>query len=232
VTTRRAVILAPAAPLLSAQQGRGAPAEDTPLFSAYNIWYEKPNAIPSVNYKVGRMLSAGTPVRSAAVKGSQIAFVATDGAAYTVIFEAAKHPGMTIAEFKDRMLIPRNFAEMTREMTAVEVGCIRRGVVQPDLGKQAVLMAYGYPPEDQTPSVNSSIWQYSMSRSQTEAIRFDGNGMTTSTSAPVTETRDTTKPQRAHRLSLTSSAPLSLPILSECDKVIPTEAAGRASSGS
>jgi hypothetical protein len=132
------------------------------------------------------MLSAGTPIRSVAVKGSQIAFTATDGAAYTVIFEAAKHPGMTIAEFKDRMLIPRNFAEMTREMTAVEVGCIRKGVIQPDLGKQAVLMVYGYPPEDQTLSVNSSVWQYPMSRSRAEAIQFDGNGMTTGTSAPLT----------------------------------------------
>jgi hypothetical protein len=231
VTTRRVVILAPAAPPLSAQQGRGAPAVDTPLFSAYNIWYEKPDAIPSVNYKVGRVLSAGTPIRSVAVKGSQIAFVATDGAAYTVIFEAGKHPGMTIAEFKDRMLIPRNFAEMTREMTAVEVGCIRKGVIQPDLGKQAVLMVYGYPPEDQTPSVNSSIWQYPMSRSQTDAIRFDGHGMTTGTSTPAAATRETTEPQRAHRLSLPSSEPLPLPGLSGCDKVMPTRAAGRTLSG-
>jgi hypothetical protein len=175
--TRRAVIAGLDAPLL-ATHAQAQPAT-TRLFTAYNIWYEDPNRVSSGNYKTGSMVPAGTAVRSVGVKHEKIAFVTAEGARYTVIFESAKHPGMTIDEFKDRMLIPRNFAEMTREMTAVEVGCIREGAIGPDLGKQAVLMAYGYPPEDRTPSVNGNIWRYPISRSQIETIRFDENGMTT-----------------------------------------------------
>jgi hypothetical protein len=175
--TRRGVIPGLAAPLSAAQTGQQPAA--TRLFTAYNIWYENPDAVSSVNYKTGVMLPAGTAVRSIEVKHSKITFVTAEGARYTVIFELAKHPSMTIDEFKNRMLIPRNFAEMTSEMTAVEVACIRNGVIDPDLGKQAVLMVYGYPPEDQTPSVNSNVWQYPMSRARLEAIQFDSNGMTT-----------------------------------------------------
>jgi hypothetical protein len=157
----------------------------TALYTAYNIWYEKPDAISSANYKTGKMLPGGTPVRSIQVKGSRIAFTTNDGGTYTIDFQARRHPGMTNDEFKDRMLIPRNFAEMTREMTALEVSCIRKGAIVPDLGKQAVAMVYGYPPEDHTPSVNSSVWRYPMSRARSEAIEFDTNGMTTRASAPL-----------------------------------------------
>lgn len=155
------------------------------LYTSYNIWYEKPDAISSVNYKTGKMLMAGTPVRSIQVKGSRIAFTTNDSGAYTIDFQAKRHPGMTIDELKDRMLIPRNFAEMTREMTAQEVSCIRKGAIMPDLGKQAVLMVYGYPPEDLTPSVNSNTWLYPMNRSRNEAVKFDTNGMATGASAPL-----------------------------------------------
>ena len=157
------------------------------MFTAYNIWYEDPDAVPGVNYKMGKMLPAGSAVRSVTIERSTITFVTDEGSRYGVVFEPAKHPGMVIDEFKDRMLIPRNFARMTREMTAEEVSCIRKGVIEPNLGKQAVLMVYGYPPEDQTPSVNSRVWQYPMSDSRTEAIRFDSHGMTIGTSAPEAE---------------------------------------------
>lgn len=180
------LVLLMAAALSRAQTRSTEPVVPTPLYTAYNIWYEKPNAISSVNYKTGTMLPAGTPIRSVQVNRSRIAFTTTDGGAYTIVFQAQNHPGMTIDEFKDRMLIPRNFAAMTREMTALEVGCIRKGAIEPDLGKQAVVMVYGYPPEDHTPSVNSNTWRYPMNRSRSEVIEFDSHGMTTRASAPLT----------------------------------------------
>lgn len=63
-------------------------------------------------------------------------------------------------------------------MNQAELQAIKEGKLVVGMSKAAVIMAYGYPPEHRTPSLESNTWIYWIDRFRNKAILFDENNRT------------------------------------------------------
>lgn len=153
------------------------------IYTAYNIWYEKPDAIWSVNYHVGTFIPAGTEIINLQSGTSRrrvptLSFqVVGNPLTYTIHFQAEYHPGMTVQQFANRAFSGADFDTLTLGMTPQETKCIKQGVLEPGMRKNAVLIAYGYPPEHQTPTVERNQWYYWERRFDRVAYTFNDRGL-------------------------------------------------------
>ncbi len=166
--------------------------EGQTVYTAYNIWYEpgKENTLWCINYKTGDIIPAGTAVKevslSRAVAGRKagaeplaVSFITVnDGQKYWVNINQKFHPGKTIHDYIDLMFTKKTFDELTSGFSEDEIEAIREGVVKTGMSKEAVLAAYGYPPEHKTPDPESNEWVYWINRFRSKAINFDDNGRT------------------------------------------------------
>lgn len=166
--------------------------EGQTVYTAYNIWYEpgKENTLWCINYKTGDYIPAGTEVnevalsravagRKAGAEPLSVSFVTVDdGKKYWVNINQKFHPGKTIHDYIDLMFTEKTFDELTAGFNEEEIGAIREGVVKVGMSKEAVLVAYGYPPEHKTPDLESNEWIYWINRFRSKTINFDENGQT------------------------------------------------------
>ena len=154
------------------------------MYTAYNLWWEKPEALWCINYKTGNMIPAGTPVRNvdfsrAQARGAErraLSFeTAADGRKYWVNIRGAFHPGKSIEDYRAMLFTEKTFEQLTAGFAAAEIDAIKEGIVIEGMSKQGVLVSYGYPPEHKTPALDSDRWLFWMNRFRSKAICFDEN---------------------------------------------------------
>lgn len=151
------------------------------IYTAYNMWYElgKEDAMWAINYKTGTMIPAGTEVSNIRVKKTQIYFVTVDDKKrYTVNFNTKFHPGKKPADYARVMFSEKDFLELTKGMSQTDIDGIDEGLIMVGMTKKAVIVAYGYPPEHKTPSINDNVWRYWLNRFSSTEIYFDDDGKT------------------------------------------------------
>ncbi len=149
------------------------------LYTAYNIWFEQPTKVYSTNYQKGNLLPAGSEVKDVSRSSKKVEF--TDpklNMKFSVEFVGKHHPGLTGEQWADRFLTTRDFAALTKGLTAAEIKAIRAGQVQAGMSKKAVLVSVGYPPEVATASTKLDAWKYWRHRFGSYLVHF-GNGKVT-----------------------------------------------------
>lgn len=160
-------------PLFSSLHAQG-------LYTAFNLWYQNPEKVFAINYKVGKILPAGTEVTDVKIqKGrrSHIAFtVKSTKQKFKVFYTQKYHGSVTIDKFRNRMFTRKTFAELTSDLTAEEIEAIKSGKARTGMSKKAVAICVGLPPEHKTPTLKSNSWLYWSSRMRKFAITFDENG--------------------------------------------------------
>ena len=146
----------------------------TQLHTAYNIWWEHVTKVWSTNYKKGRILPAGTPVKLVRRSNKTIKFtdLNTD-LTYTIVFVRNHHPGKSAGDIYDRMMTDKTFEELTAGFSELEIAAIKSGEVRQGMSKEAVLVSLGYPPESGTPSTKLDSWRYWWHRFDTFIVHFD-----------------------------------------------------------
>jgi hypothetical protein len=147
--------------------------DDPQLYTAYNIWYEQPTRIWSTNYQKGTLLPAGTAITR--VKSSKKAITFTEvetDVTYTLVFVRKHHPGKGVPDIYERFVTDKNFEELTAGFSKSEVDAIKAGEVVNGMSKEAVLVAFGYPPEVATPKTSSNRWQYWRHRFASRVVNF------------------------------------------------------------
>lgn len=155
-----------------------APMPGVPVYTSYNLWYEKPDHMYSTGFHVGRMIPAGTQVTNVRIQRGYILFnTAPDGMSYKMEFVQKHHPGASINQFTARLFTPRSLGELTEGFNENEMTAVKQGMLRPGMRKNAVLVAYGYPPEILTSSLQSGVWLYQKNRFQKNQVQFgeDGN---------------------------------------------------------
>jgi len=153
------------------------------LYTAYNLWYEKPDRMFVINYRRGIMIPAGTEVTAVRVKQSSrkptIKFkTASNRNEYTINFTPKFFPGVTIDEVNERLFSDKPLEERTAGLKPLEIEAIRKGQLVEGMCKEAVLIARGYPPSHETPSLDADVWYYWEGRFVKEVVRFDADGRT------------------------------------------------------
>src|SRR5258708_8556765 len=139
--------------------GANAASAADPLYTAYNIWFEQPTKVYSTNYQKGNIFPAGSPVKDVVRSKSKLEF--TDpklNLKFSIEFVGKHHPGLTGEQWIDRFLTTRDFAALTRGLTAAALKAIRAGQAQAGMSQKAGLLSAGHPPEVATASTELDTW--------------------------------------------------------------------------
>ena len=157
----------------------GAATAQSKLYTACNLWYEKPDRMYSTGYQKGAMLPAGSEATDVNRSSRKLEFV-SGGTKYTIEFIAKHNPGVTAEQWMERVLTPRNFGALTSGMTGAEIKAIKEGKVQVGMSKKAVLVSVGHPPEVGTASTDSDTWKYWRDRFRNYVVQFSNGKVSNS----------------------------------------------------
>src|SRR5258708_15126817 len=131
------------------------------LYTAYNIWFEQPTKVYSTNYQKGNIFPAGSPVKDVVRSKSKLEF--TDpklNMKFSIEFVGKHHPGLTGEQWIDRFLTTRDFAALSKGLTAAEIKAIKAGQVQVGMSKKADLLSAGHTPQGATASTALDTLDY------------------------------------------------------------------------
>jgi len=144
-------------------------------YSQVNIWFEKPKKIYGTNYHVGAIIPVGTKVKITDIRSSKLYFTDQKTKTKYRIINKAKHNNITMTDLlnkwfskTDVMAAGGKFSKFSKK----ERKAIRIGIVENGMSKDAVLMAYGYPPTIRTPSLESDRWTFWRNRWITQVADF------------------------------------------------------------
>jgi hypothetical protein len=160
--------------------------QETKVYTAYNIWKVGQLLLRRcINYKHGHdIIPAGTEVRKVKIGSDRdgreaIKFTTVkDNREYNIYFVNKWHPGKTIEDYMDYMFTPKNFEELTIGMNETEIEGIQKGIVINGMRKEAVLVAYGYPPEHRTRNLAGNVWVYWKNKFTSFEVCFDKDDRT------------------------------------------------------
>jgi hypothetical protein len=147
-------------------------------YSRVNIWYENPRNIRSTNFHRGAKIPAGTPVKIMAVRDPEITFL-DEATGMMTLYHVRRHTRVTFDQYFDRMFAatsPKAAGTPYASFTAAEKAAIERGAVEPGMRREAVLMAYGYPPCHRTPDLDARRWTYWQDRRAVVQVDFNAEG--------------------------------------------------------
>ncbi len=149
----------------------GAGPEDK-IYTAYNIWYEDPARVMSINYHRGQMIPFGTQVELVSGEYDNIRIIEDyeeeivfetlpDRKRFTVIGSKRwRSQDETIHDLIKRMftLVPPE--KMVEGISPENLENIRKGVVVKGMTKKEVIMTMGWPASHRTPSIEEVTWIY------------------------------------------------------------------------
>jgi len=166
--------------------GQTAVTAGSQYYTAYNIWRMKSHNMKCINYKFGNnILPAGTMVKDIGtgtdrqIQKPYIRFKTVyDNRSYRIFFTPNWHPGKSVKDYRNLMFTTQTFDELTAGMTDQEIQAIKLGTVVNGMSKNAVLVAYGYPPEHRTGSTYSNTWIYWRNKFNTFRVCFNDNDRT------------------------------------------------------
>ena len=148
-------------------------------YTRTNMWFERPSNFLSVNFHRGKIIPAGTKVEVLKRGRSVIVFCNQDSGREYSYIHSTKH-----SRIKLRELFYRYFSKESvmaeegafSECTKGEQENIKQGTIDVGMSKDAVLMAYGYPPTHMTRELTSNSWTYWESRAGRIVVYFN-NGV-------------------------------------------------------
>ena len=132
-----------------------------PCYLRVNLWDDPATRITTTNYHRGTMLPAGTQVRITRVTPREIAFTCkATGTQYTIL--PSRHVRESLQALQHRYFTEQDPlpTEIYQRFTQTEKDAIRDGKIFKGMSKEAVLMAYGYPPSHKTISLELNAWFY------------------------------------------------------------------------
>jgi len=153
---------------------------ETELYTRINIWHEQ-STIPSTNYHLGEMIPAGTKVKITSMwdgQFSEISFLVDGQREEFHIRIRSSVTKLPVLKVRDRYFSKTDplaeggeFSKFTPE----EQKNIKKGVIEKGMSKDAVIMAYGYPPAHKTPSLEGNRWLYWKALKQVVLVEFEGD---------------------------------------------------------
>lgn len=148
-------------------------------FLQFNLWFEDPRKIYFINYKVGKRLMIGTPVKIIEVNtnaGTQfIRFEAPfrgKKEIFTVYINPSWQPQVSAKDAAGILFTHDPPKELARKFSQEEIKHIRAGKVVPGMSKRAVFAAFGPPPRHRTKSLEMNKWFYWQNRFRTIQVIF------------------------------------------------------------
>ena len=148
--------------------------EFTPVYTAFNLWYDQNGTMNSMNIQRGTILPFGTEIEFIDANTDRIRFKrVSDGKVFTLEY-SLDTTMMPIENYIRRLFVFTDAKEMTLAVRPMIQEKIRRGVVEKGMTRNEVLLAFGPPPPMRTPSETVDTWIYWIDRGVTIRIIFFG----------------------------------------------------------
>ncbi|MGH7944091.1 MAG: hypothetical protein ACREH8_04950 [Opitutaceae bacterium] len=131
---------------------------------------EEKNEHKTTNYARGTIVPINTPVKLVSMSGSKLTLRRLDNGQEIKVENEDKYTKKSIPEIAAMMLSAKKtpIEKLPEEVaSAVRNGDMRKGMT-----KELVLLARGYPPAHETPSIDSDRWVYWSSRFVKQTIVF------------------------------------------------------------
>lgn len=152
--------------------------EFSSVYTSCNLWYDGKGVIKSENIQQGTILPFGSEVEFLKATAEEIRFRrSSDGKVYSIRYDSSTHL-LPIEEFIKRIFVLRNEKDLTLGIRPVVREKIKRGIVEKGMTRQEVLLAYGPPPANRTPSETVDTWTYYTDRGVTRRVVFFNNRVT------------------------------------------------------
>jgi hypothetical protein len=138
-------------------------------FTRYSLREER-NAHSTTNYARGSVVPINTPVKLISMSGNKLTLKRLDTGQEIKVENEPKYTKKTIAEIANHMLA----AEKTplEKLPDEVAAAVRSGEMRKGMTKELVLMARGYPPAHETPSIEGDRWVYWSSRFVKQTVVF------------------------------------------------------------
>ncbi|MBE6384328.1 MAG: hypothetical protein E7048_01540 [Lentisphaerae bacterium] len=144
------------------------------VYTAYNIWYEDPEAIDCRNIQRGSFIPVGTeiiPVETTA--WDKIIFKDKAGKKYTICF-SSDYRLCPMADYIGYTFTTKSREELLKNVDKKVQLRILRGEVVPGMNTEHVKMAYGLPPAIRTPDLRNESWFYFLNETDTVRVVLRG----------------------------------------------------------
>lgn len=153
-----------------------------------NVRYEKP-VITDNFYQVGTLIPVGTRVEILEVRTDSIRF-RPEGHPEITLVEKYGRQQLPFDQFVSRIFVETDPLEQLPRTVAATRGkrrarvtapspsrreLVERGVVEPAMTREEVIMILGYPPAHRTPSLEQPEWHYWKNRWDDYAVVFEGD---------------------------------------------------------
>ena len=143
-------------------------------YTRTNIWYESATDLSTANYHKGTILPKGTKVKITNVESKKAAFlVQPENVEFTLNYDQ-RSTTQPFDKSLSQLFSSKN--EWMLKFSGQEQQGIKEGRVFPGMRKDAVIAAYGYPPNKFTPLLQSSnMWTYYGTGRHRFLVYFDGD---------------------------------------------------------
>jgi hypothetical protein len=142
-----------------------------------NLSYQKPK-IQDVGFQVGTRIPFGTRVQVLEVYASSVKFQPDGHPPIELVYRVNKKGGLAFEQYLERLFVTSDPRATLKKVPAKRVKLIEDGVVEAGMTRPQVLMALGYPPAHETPSLESPAWHYWRDRWHRFIVHFDGDKVT------------------------------------------------------
>lgn len=126
-------------------------------YTQFVIRYEK-DVHPTTNYRRGASIPVNTPVRLLGITNKTIEVEVDNSSRKLLVKNVQKHTGDDVYRAFDKLFATRK-VDLSR-FNKLEKQHIQDGTVAKGMSKDAVIIAIGYPPITETPSLDSDRWVY------------------------------------------------------------------------
>ncbi|MDZ7788850.1 MAG: hypothetical protein U5K73_12165 [Halofilum sp. (in: g-proteobacteria)] len=146
--------------------------EGESLYTQRNLWVTD-GVHETTNYRVEYMIPVNTRVRIGDTNERVIKVSVPETGERFRIINMRQYTDQDI-----KAIFHRYFADQRRNLDAFsadEREAIEAGEIERGMSKDAVLVARGFPPAHETPSIRMDEWRYWNSGNDTRVVRFDGD---------------------------------------------------------
>lgn len=145
------------------------------LYTQVNTWSIKSKVLTWANYHVDSIMPVNTEVVARKIAIDRVLFINEVTGRKMVLKNKPKRSGLdglgwTMLHFGPEPVDLKVFTEDERE--AIRMGNVRKG-----MSRDAVLVAFGYPPLQLTPDLKANTWVYWFNRRDKVWVRFNDDGI-------------------------------------------------------
>ena len=147
--------------------------DDTPLYTAYNIWYEIPWEISSINYHKGKIIPFGEPIKILSIEGNVIKFKRlSNGNQYSIVYHE-RFGLKPVEEFVKQVFTTKDRKTLAQGISPSVLKKINAGIVEKGFTRKEVELTYGPPSPHRTPLKEGNTWIYWKNRFATMRVVFN-----------------------------------------------------------